>query len=98
MNFTERQRDIRELSKGQIHNIFKTEFGSDIIFIKLSTANHHLPIKTGRWRGIPKLERTCPVCKRVQTADEYHYILERNVFELQQKKYLPKNIIVDQNL
>ena len=36
------------------------------IFIKFRTANHHLPIETGRWCGTPKLERTCHICKRDQ--------------------------------
>ena len=35
------------------------------------------------------VELTCNVCNRGQIADEYHYILECNVFELQRKKYLP---------
>ena len=95
------QSDIRESSKGQIYNIFKTEFGPEkylnllpkkfrTIFIKFRTANHHLPIETGRWCGTPKLERTCHVCNRGQIGDEYHYILECNVFGLQRKKYLPE--------
>ena len=97
------QSDIRESSKGQIHvyNIFETEFGPEkflnllpkifrTILIKFRIANHQLLIETWRWCSIPKLERTCHVCSRGQIADEYHYILECNVCELQRKKNLPK--------
>ena len=61
------------------------------IFIKFRTANHYLPMETGRWYGIPKLERTCHVCNRDQIVDKYHSILECNVFELQRIK----NLFVD---
>ena len=54
------QSDIRESSKGQIYNIFKTEFGSEkyfnllpqkfrTILTKVKTANYHLPIEIWRW-------------------------------------------------
>ena len=69
--------------KGEIYNIFKTEFGSEkylnllpqktrTSFIKLRTANHNLPNETGRWCCTPKVERTCHVCNRVQIADELY--------------------------
>ena len=84
-----------------VYNIFETEFGPEkflnllpkifrTIFIKFRTANYHLLIETWRWCSIPKLERTCHVCSRGQIGDEYYYILECNVFELQRKKNLPK--------
>ena len=76
------------LGPKKILNILPKNFRT--IFIKFRTANHHIPNETGRWCDIPKLERTCHVCNRGQIADEYHYILECNVLELQRKKYLPE--------
>ena len=92
------QKDNRESSKGQIYNIFKTEFGPENILIySLKNLEQYvlnlepqITISQSKLGGIQKLERTCHVCNRDQIADEYHYILEFNVFKLQWKKYLPK--------
>ena len=68
------QSDIHDSSMGKIYSIFKTEFGLEkylnilpkktrTIFIKFRTANHRLPVETGRWCGTPKHERICHICK-----------------------------------
>jgi hypothetical protein len=38
--------------------------------------NHRLPIATGRYQGIDKEDRLCPLCSNHQIGDEFHYLFE----------------------
>ena len=88
-----------------IYNILKSEFGSEkyfnllpqnlrITFIEFRTANHHLPLETGSWCGIPKLGRTCHVCDKAKQP--MNIIIFFNVISLNCRKIFRKNIMVDQ--
>lgn len=79
--------EIHNSSKGQIYKIFKKNFSYENyinllphklrkIFMKFRTANHHLPVETGRWSNIPLNQRVCKLCNTGQIADKFHYILE----------------------
>jgi hypothetical protein len=46
-------------------NIRKTTFIS----------NHKLPIEHGRWNNIPRENRKCNSCNLEEIGDEFHYIL-----------------------
>ncbi len=43
--------------------------------VRFRTANHKLPIETGRWLGIPHSERKCTLCNNNDLGDEFHYLL-----------------------
>ena len=58
------------------------------IFVKFRTANHHLPVETGRWHGKSFSERLCSLCKSGQIGDEFHFILDCKPFENLRKNYL----------
>ena len=44
--------------------------------LKFRTSNHNLPIETGRWSGIPREDRLCPLCNSPAIADEFHYLFK----------------------
>ena len=37
---------------------------------------HLLPIESGRYKKIPRVERLCPLCNRSEIGDEFHYLLK----------------------
>ena len=91
--------DIDNSSKGHIYKIFKQNFVIEKyiteltpkyrnIIMKFRTSNHHLPVETGRWAGIPLSERVCTLCNNGQIGDEFHYLLECKVLSNHRKKYL----------
>ena len=41
---------------------------------RFRTSNHNLPIESGRWRNIPRENRTCPLCNSNDVGDEFHYL------------------------
>ena len=53
------------------------------IFVKFRTANHHLPVETGRWHGKSISERLCKLCNSGQIGDEFHFI---NLCQLTKRK------------
>lgn len=68
---------------------------------RFRTANHWLPIETGRWSGVPRDERKCPVCNTM--GDEYHHLFECDHYTdlreplsdvITQYRDLPRNIAV----
>lgn len=92
-------KDIDNSSKGQIYKIYKQKFGFEKYLgiltkkfwkplIKFRTANHRLPIETGRWYGIPVNDRSCTLCNSGKLADEYHFILECKFFLTLRKQFL----------
>ena len=55
------------------YRIFKTNFGLEnyllslprdlrIVFAKIRTCNHRLPVETGRWKNIDRNIRICKLC------------------------------------
>ena len=93
--------DMNNSSKGQVFRIFKQTFGMEYylktlspknqkIFVKFRTANHHLPVETGRWHRKFLSERFCILCNSGQIGDEFHFILECKSLENLRKNYLCK--------
>jgi len=58
---------------------------------RLRLSSHRLAIETGRWKKptpVPFDERKCTVCKTLE--DEYHFIIECNVFRDLREHYIPE--------
>ena len=83
---------IENSSKAINYRIFKDKFefeqyfniliDKDIYtFCKFRTANHKLPIETGRWNNTERENRICTKCNSGDLGDEYHYIMECKHFE-----------------
>ena len=45
---------------------------------KMRISAHTMPIEIGRWKGIPREERTCLICNSKETGDEAHYLAHSN--------------------
>ncbi len=58
--------------------------------VRFRTANHKLPIETGRWSGIYHSDRKCNLCNNNDLGDEFHYLLVCPYFLQSRKKYLKK--------
>ena len=77
---------MHDSSKGHNNNLFKTDINLEKYIINLNsslfysmiryrTANHKLPIETGRWNNTDLSERNCKLCTKNDLGDEYHYLL-----------------------
>ena len=55
---------------------------------KIRTANHNLPVETGRYDGTPYAERKCTKCTNDQVGSEEHYILFCPYLQTQREQYL----------
>jgi hypothetical protein len=71
-------------SRGQFYSNFKTEVSFDnyltrlyennrIWITKLRTCNLKLPIEMGRWKNIPRENRTCHLCNE-EIGNAFHYL------------------------
>ena len=69
---------IRALTIGSVY----------ILFIKYRTANHFLPVETLRWEGVDINERKCTLCDKLNTADEFHYLLSCKYFDQQREQFI----------
>ena len=58
--------------------------------MKLRTTNHKLPIETGRWENIPKVNRTCNICNSAAIADEFHFLFRCESLTYYRNAYLSK--------
>lgn len=54
---------------------------------KFRTANHRLPVETGRFTQIDYINRTCQICQR-DIGDEFHYLLMCPIFQKERMIYL----------
>ena len=61
-----------------------------INMIRFRTANHRLPVETGRWYNISIDDRKCNLCSTNSLGDEFHYLLECTFFTHQRRKYIDK--------
>jgi hypothetical protein len=49
---------------------------------KFRTTNHTLPISTGQWNNIERVNNICTKCDNITIGDEYHYIMESQSLEI----------------
>lgn len=59
-----------------------------ILFFKMRTANHKLPVETGRWDGTERNDRKCLLCSLNDIGDEFHYICRCPYFDSDRKIYI----------
>ena len=45
---------------------------------KMRISAYTLPIETGKWKGIPREERTCLMCDSKENGNEAHYLVRCN--------------------
>ena len=85
--------DLLNSSKGRNYHIFKDDVRLEnylpillrktyIPLIKFRTANHKLPIETGRWDNTPHEDRKCILCDKNDIGDEFHYIFKCPFFSV----------------
>ena len=56
--------------------------------IRFKTANHKLPIETGRWNNVDVADRKCTLCEKNTIDDEFHYLLECPFFKRDRQRYI----------
>ena len=68
--------------------IFKENFEFENYFRIL----HKLPIETGRWNNIDRINRICTKCDSITIGDEYHYIMECEHFSSFRNRFIVTNL------
>ena len=51
------------------------------MFVRFKLGCHGLAIVTGRWHGVPRMQRVCSRCDMSALDDERHLVFECPVFE-----------------
>ena len=93
--------DINESSHCHNYKIFKTNLNCEnylttldpnlaIPFCKYRCGNHRLPNVDGRYKGIDRQERKCPLCKNGDIGDEFHYIMTCSFFRKERDQFIDK--------
>jgi hypothetical protein len=92
--------ELQQSNKGRIYCSFKENHCYESYFneleeheyislFKFRTANHLLPVETGRHDGTPFQERRCTLCNRDdQIGCENHYLLYCNFFQSERDVFL----------
>lgn len=86
-------------NKGRIYKSFKNDHDFEGYFktleknnyltlFRFRTANHALPIETGRYDGTLVENRLCPLCDYNQIGSEQHYIEDCPYFDSERNEYL----------
>ena len=57
---------------------------------KIRTSNHKLPIEKGRYRNLPRENRTCNLCDLDKIGDEFHFLLECPLLNDIRSKYISR--------
>ena len=66
--------------------------------VRFRTANHKLPIETGRWNNIDLPERKCELCNKNDLGDEYHYLLRCSFFVNERRTYIDPYFYTSSNI
>ena len=91
--------ELSRSNKGKIYLNIKENHGLEMYFnilgkkdmlniFRYRTANHSLPVETGRYDAIPFDDRLCPLCEIGTIGTEKHYLLECPYFSSERDKYL----------
>ena len=73
--------------KTYIDDIRDVQTRKNITQIRLSA--HKFPIKQGRYKNIPREQRTCNLSYNNFVGDEFHYIFVCHEFSLRKRRQLP---------
>ena len=77
----------------EFENYFRVLEDKDIYTLcKFRTTNHKLPIETGRWNNIDRVNRICTKCDNITIGDEYHYIMECEHFSNFRNRFIVTNL------
>ena len=77
----------------EFENYFRILEDKDIYTLcKFRTTNHKLPIETGRWNNIDRVNRICTNCDNIAIGDEYHYIMECEYFSNFRNRFIVTNL------
>lgn len=90
---------LNNSSKGKNYNIFKDNIEIESYFrvlpknlylnmVRFRTANHKMPIETGRWNNVDVDDRKCNLCDKNIIGDEFHYLLECPFFKRERQIYI----------
>jgi len=93
------QSTLQQSNKGKIYSSFKTmvdfepylkqlDRHDSINLFKYRTANHFLPVETGRYDGTPFQDRTCPLCDTGDVGSEKHFLITCTFFSEERKHFL----------
>ena len=94
--------DLRNSSKLESYNQFKTTFGIEkyltvinnvqhrIAMTKFRCSAHRLLIEEGRYRNLPRSERICQKCTMNVVENEYHFLLVCPFYRELRLQNLPK--------
>ncbi|KAJ8319419.1 hypothetical protein KUTeg_004510 [Tegillarca granosa] len=99
---------LQNSPKGQFYHMFKMDFKCEDYFLKLNTSsvfwicklrtsNMNFPVETGRWSGLNRNERKCPLCTS-GIGDEMHYLFQCDFFSTYRIKYIPMYYIKYPNI
>ena len=86
--------EIGNSSRGHFYSLFKQEFCIEpyllrleqkyrIYIAKFRLCNIRIPIETGRWQKVTRVNRKCTKCSKDVIGDEYHYLFICNNTEIQ---------------
>ena len=70
--YSEVKNEVRFESSLDLKKNVKTR----VAVTKMRISCHLLPIESGRYKKIPRVERLCPLCNRSESGDEFHYLLK----------------------
>ncbi|XP_067657832.1 uncharacterized protein [Haliotis asinina] len=70
-------------------NLLDLPPGLRIWYTRFRTANHRLPIETGRWTSIAVCDGKCTLCNDA-VGDEYHFLVICSGLATLRNKYLPR--------
>jgi hypothetical protein len=95
--------ELQISNKGRIYSSFKRNHEFEPYLIKIHpdesqsifrfrTANHLLPVETGRYEGIPFHDRLCNLCNTHEIATEKHYLMTCPYFDNERHRYLGNQI------
>ena len=74
-------------------NYFRILEDKDIYTLcKFRITNHKLPIETGQWNNIDRVNRICTTCDNITIGDEYHYIMECEHFSNFRNRFIVTNL------
>ena len=92
---------LESSSKGKNYRLYKTGIAIEnylinfpvniyLPILKFRITNHRLPVELGRWVRKPYEERRCLKCNSNSVGDEFHYLLECDLFKEDRHRLVEK--------
>ena len=58
--------------------------------LQYHSGNHKLPMEIDRWKNIAYNQRMCPKCSKHSLGDEFHYLLECEIYKLAREQHIKR--------